>query len=286
MAKATQVATTSTKDQLPAHLQGGKKAKFGNIDTTRDLIIPRVKLLQAISPEVAELSLPGAAPGQFWHTIAAEPMGDKLKAVPLLFRASIVLWAPRNDDRGILARSSDGVHWDSGFANLEFEVKPKGAPKPIKINTGERVASSFVVGQDDGPSLADFGSSVPGDPKSAPMASLTYQFMFWFPDFVEYSPAIVINTRSSVRAAKQLISKIELRPVDSFGQVYEIGVTDERGDEGPYKGYSYTAAGYVDEQQLEITRGLYDRFADADWKANEEGDDTPTPGEAPSTKKF
>lgn len=251
-----------TDNSLPAHLQKGKQASFGNIDQN-DLIIPRVKLLQSTSDEVQTFAERGAKIGQFWHTLAEQPLGDKLRIVPLILKKELVLWAPRGDDRGILARSSDLRNWDPGFANLEFEVKIKGQPKPVKYYTKGNVAES---------GLAEFGSLIPGDNSSRPAASLTYRMMFYFPDFVDLSPAIIINTRSSIKAAKGLISKIELKPVDHYGQMYVMATTDEKGDEGPYKGYSYTSDGYADEPVYEAAKAMYERFKDADWKASEEGD--------------
>jgi hypothetical protein len=245
---------------LPAHLQQGKKASFGNIDQN-DLIIPRVKLLQSTSEEVLSHTERGAKIGVFWHTLAEEPLGDKLNFIPLILKKELVLWAPRGDDRGILARSSDLVNWDDGYANLEFEVKLKDVKEKITYHTRGNVAES---------GLAEFGSLNPHNPDSRPAASLTYRMMFYFPEFPEMSPAIVINTRSSIRAAKSLISKIELKPVDHYGQLYEMGTTDERGDEGPYKGYKYTSIGYVQEPEVfNAAKAMYEKFSALDWKTND-----------------
>lgn len=258
------MTTNTSKAALPAYLQGKEKqSRIGNIDQT-DLIIPRVKLLQAISPEVAEQNLPGAAPGMFWHTVAAEPLGKELIGVPIVVRKSIVLWSPRNDDRGVLARSSNGVDWDKGFENLKFEVKPKGSPSKIEYYTDANVKAS---------GLADFGSSIPGDPQSPPAAALTYNFMWYFPEFKHYSPAIIINTRSAVKPAKMLLSNLDQNPVDAYYRKFIIKTVDMVGAEGPYKGYAYQADGYVEEDVAAITKGLYDQFSSVDWRANEEDDE-------------
>lgn len=266
-----------TNSMLPAHLQGGKKASMGNIDQN-DLIIPRVKLLQATSPEVEAFVERGAKIGQFWHTLSESVLGNVVPVIPIVLKKELVLWAPRGDDRGILARSSDCINWDAGFQNLEFEVKVKGVAKPVKYRTMGNVAES---------GLAEFGSLIPDDPKSRPAASLTYRFMFYFPNTDDV--AIVINTRGSVKPAKMLISKIESKPVDHYGQLYDMGTTDEKSDEGPYKGYSYTSAGYADEKQYARAMSFYERFKDVEWKANEEADDVPardgaSGGEATSNK--
>src|SRR5262245_19171112 len=195
--------------EVPAHLQQYQKGRIGNIDST-DRIIPRIKLLQAISPELQDYG--GAKAGMFWHTVMQESLGPTFLGIPILIRKSYVLWSPRNDDRGILARAMDGVHWD--VPNAEFTVKPKGAPQPITYNTKESV-------QDSG--LDQFGSSIPGDPNSPPAASLTYNMMFYLPEMPELSPSVIINTRSSVKPMQQLLSRIDAKPVAHYVQMYEVG---------------------------------------------------------------
>lgn len=266
----TEVTTAEkTNSALPAHLQGGRKAKVGNLDTT-DMIIPRVKLLQAISPEVAGAeAIPGAKAGEFWHTIMGQSLGSKITAVPILIKKSQVLWSPRNDDRGILARSSDGINWDAGFEDKEFEVKPKGSPTKIKYFTDKNVAAS---------GLAEFGSSIPGDPNSPPALALTYNMMWFFPEFPDISPAVIINTRSSVKKAKLLISNLEMSPVDHYGRLFTIGTTDEMGDEGPYKGFSYTSSGFADEDIFNRCKSLFEMYSAAEWKPSDETEDEPSGG--------
>lgn len=262
------------KSNLPAHLQGGKQHQFGNIDST-DLIIPRVKLLQAISPEVTEQN--DAKAGEFWHTIAAESMGKVIRGIPIIVRKSFVLWSPRNDDRGILARSTDGRVWDT--PNLEFTVKPKGSPNPVTYKLGTSVHDKTG----DGPALSEFGSSIPGDANSPPAAALTYQMLWYYPDFPQFSPAIMINTRSSVKPAKALISRIDMMPIDSYGQMYDISIAQEQGDEGPYFNYKYVAAGFVEDEILfQQMAKLYEKFAATTWRANDETEEPEKNTDGPS----
>lgn len=271
-AETKAVATQQTgSNVVPAFAQADRKskAKIGNMDST-DLIIPRIKLLQAISPEVKD-EKEGAKDGQFWHTIAEQPMGSELRIVPILVKKTTVLWAPRGDDRGILARSTDNIHWDPGSENQEFEVQFKGQPKR-KIYTRGSVAES---------GLADFGSSVPGDKRSPPVASLTYTWLFALPDFPELSPVAVINTRSSLKAGRSLYNKIELRPAQPYAQIYTMFKTDEGTEGEPFNGYGYVGAGYVDDEDMfNAFKELHDRFSSEDtaWRVNEDTDDSPTDG--------
>jgi len=257
------VATKADVDpNLPAYLQGqqGKTSKLGNVDSS-DIIIPRVKLLQSTSPEVEAYDK--AKVGKFWHTLAEENLGDTLNIVPIFMKKEVVVWAPRGDDRGILARSSDCVNWDAGFENLDFEVRLKNVKEPFKFNTKDNVAQS---------KLLEFGQ-VNGDPDSKPYAALTYRFMFLFPDFLELGPAIIINTRSAIKPAKALISKIELRPHDHYAQQYVMGTTDETSDDGPYKGYKYTADGFPPEAAYNKAKELYALYKDVEWKTNDVDDE-------------
>lgn len=244
-------------DQLPAHLQQyANKERLGNLDES-DRIVPRLQLLQAISPEVTEFD--NAKAGTFWHNLATESLGNSIRAIPIVVRKSVILWAPRGDDRGILARSMDCVNWDN--PNMEFTVKPKGAAKPIIWATKGSVDES---------GLLEFGSSIPGDSRSNPAASLTYNTMWYLPDFPSYSPVVMINTRSQIKPTQQLYNRIDVRPVAHYAQLWEIGVVQEKGAEGPYFNVTYRAAGYPDEDTANRTKKLYDRYKITEWAANDE----------------
>jgi len=261
-------AVTKTDSSLPAHLQGGKSTSFGKVDA-KDLIVPRVKLMQATSPEMQTFD--GIKIGDFFHNVLEESWGQSVRIIPIMRRKEIVLWAPRGDERGILARSRDCIHWDEGFANLKFEVKLKGVKDPVTYETKGNVAES---------GLSEFGSAIPGDAKSRPAASETQRMLFASPDHKDAGPFLVINTRTSLARAKGLITKIEMRPVDPWGQVYVMGTSNEKGDEGDYKNYTYTADGYASEADFNWARDLYLRFKDLDFGAADEHDDASDPGAA------
>lgn len=273
-------AVTTTSNQLPAHLQGVQKsAKIGNIDSS-DLVLPRVKLLQAVSPELDAFN--DAKKGEFWHTIASQSLGTVLRGIPIVIRKSFVLWSPRGDDRGVLARANDGLKWDAP-AGTEFTVKPKKSPHNVTYKLGETVHDRV----DGLPALSEFGSSIPGDTNSPPAAALTYQILWYFPDLPGMSPAIMINTRSSVKAGKDLISKVDMRPVDHYAGAYQISIAKEVGDDGDFYNYRYAMDGYASEDEYVFAKQLFDRFGGADWKANDEDtseDDAKAGGGAASSK--
>lgn len=258
-------AMVAANSALPAFLQGrDKQAKIGNVDQT-DLIIPRVKLMQKISPELDQFE--AAKAGRFWHTVMSVDMGPELSFVPIVVRKTFVLWAPRTDDRGILARASDGLHWD--IPDLTFTVKPKKSPHDVTYKLGKTVHDRI----DGNPALSEFGSSVPGDGNSQPAAALTYEILAYFPDFPELSPAIILNTRSQVKPARDLLTKIEGRPVDHYYGKILAGVVQQKGAEGDFYNFRYQLDGYVDEGTAQITEGLFKKFETLAYRASDESEE-------------
>jgi hypothetical protein len=220
--------------------------------------------LQALNPELDTYE--NATKGEFWHTVANISMGSQLRAVPILVRKTYVLWAPRGDDRGILARATDAIHWNP--PDVEFTVKPKKSPKPVVWRTAKTVSES---------GLDRFGTSIPEDANSPPAASLTYEMMWLFPDFIEMGPAIIMNTRSAVKPAKDLLSKIEGRPVDHYYQQYIIGVTRAKNAEGDFFNYSYLSDGYADEKIGMMAKDAFLAYKDAEFRASDEHDEAEAP---------
>jgi hypothetical protein len=251
------------RSAIPAHLQGKEKtARIGNIDSS-DLVIPRIKLMQAVSPELTTYA--NARQGEFWHTILCESLGKELVGAPLVMRKTQVLWAPRGDDRGILARSRNGKTWDPPHG--EFKVKFKGNAREYTWRLAPTVAES---------GLDQFGSSRDDDPDSPPAAALTYELLWWFPELGLY--AIILNSRGSAKPCQLLLSMIDLKPMDHFYQLYSIKSIASKGPDGePYYNYSYTGLGYTDAAESVKTLELYERFKDAAFRASDEMTDTAAP---------
>jgi hypothetical protein len=253
--------TERKSNGLPAYLQDRQKTtRIGNYDRS-DLIIPRIKLMQKVSPEIEEFE--GAKPGEFWHSILNESMGTELVGIPIVMRKTQVLWAPRGDDRGILARSRDAIHWEPPEG--EFRVKFKMNPKEYVWKLAPTVAES---------GLDKFGSSRDDDPQSPPAASLTYEILWLFPERMDLGPSIILNSRGSVKVCQRLLSLIDAKPVDHFYQLYSIkSMVDKGGDNNTFFNYSYSSLGYADESDGEIARSMYEQYKDIAFRASDERTD-------------
>lgn len=257
---------TKEEAALPAYLQSYKGPMTNTDMDSNDRIVPRIKLLQAISPELKAFQ--AAQEGVYWHSVLNEPLGADLRFVVIMARKSYVLFAPRGDDRMILARSADGKSWDR--PNETFEVKIKGYPKPVVWATKGSVAES---------GLAEFGSSVPGDQQSPPAATLVYEYLVYLPDHPDLSPALISLSRSGIKRGKDLNSKITLRATSmpQYAQAYRAVVTTEQAAEGAYNGWSFKSDGLVSERDFNTVLALAKSFETANFKASDEdmADDSP-----------
>lgn len=69
--------------------------------------------------------------------------------------------------------------------------------------------------------------------------------------------------------------------MEHYGQLFDIGTILENKDGQPYYNVTFTAAGYVqDEATYKRYEALYQQFADKDWRANDERDESQEPGGA------
>ncbi len=68
-----------------------------------DLDVPRLKLIQALSPELEEFNQ--LRPGMFLHSAAEHIFDEPFKVVTLFYDKRYILWNPRDSGGGILARA-------------------------------------------------------------------------------------------------------------------------------------------------------------------------------------
>lgn len=225
---------------LPDFMRGDDQGK-DSIDSS-DLIIPRVALMQGISPAV----MAGQAEnGEFYHTINEEGMGSVLRVVPILHRRQWTLWRPLHEGGGVIARASDGMHWDEDF---DVEVAPyKDMPKKKVRYTAK---AGDVVSRDIG--LGKWGSADPENPDAGPAATLSHILLFCSLEHLDMGPFVVFLQKSSERAAKMLLTKIKMdTKTPIYGQVYEMSKVNAQNNAGQeYNQYAFKRNGWVPSEEL------------------------------------
>jgi hypothetical protein len=105
MPKATASKAVAKKDAaLPAYLSQAEQRGAENV-TTEDLQLPRIKMLQALSPEISKKStkIAGAEIGMFMNTLTGA-LSEELTIVPVFFYKKYLVWADkdRRPERGLI----------------------------------------------------------------------------------------------------------------------------------------------------------------------------------------
>jgi len=260
-------ATSTAKDdaQLPSYLQGQSYAKDDDNFDSSDVVLPRIKLLQGISPEIEQHD--NAKIGEFWHSGMDINLGPEVKFVVADRRKKYLLSAPLEDGQGVLARADDAKTWDRTGS---WDVKLKGIKKPVTwtIETTDLAESG----------LANWGTSNPDDEDSGPAATLFYDYLVFLPEHMDLGPAIISLARSSVKKAKKgLNDKIELqknngRPMQAL--VFKATSVTESSDSGDFKNWQFTSAGFnMDEGLFNLAREHIGALANIKIKDEADTDD-------------
>lgn len=112
--KSTAVQATSTSTDLASLDYGnlGGQESWGNLDTD-DLIVPRLALLQALSPQIQEdedTYIPGAKPGLWANTVTNE-IGETVNFVPVFLDHYFAEWRKRKEGGGFIGRHELGSEY-------------------------------------------------------------------------------------------------------------------------------------------------------------------------------
>lgn len=245
------------ESQVPAFLQNTQQgSRLQGMEST-DFIVPRIKLLQGISPEVQAFE--DAKVGNFWINVVDHNLGPDFRFVIINNRKRYLLLPPIGDERGVLARADDGRTWNTLGS---WDVKLKGMRNPVtwKIEDLDVRKSG----------LAEFGSSNPDDPDSNPAATLFYEYLVWLPDAGLPTPVLLSLARSQAKKARDLNGKVEFAGVPMQGLVFKANAIEDNGPEGPFKNYQFTRDGFADEELFNHACKLEERFRNISYSGAEE----------------
>jgi hypothetical protein len=233
-----QSALVATEAQLPAFMRGKAGAGMEQI-RPEDVEVPRLKLLQALSPELKIAEHLKA--GHWFHSVAEIGMGRSVRVVPLYADQSYILWRPRKSGGGILARAMDGIHWSP--PDSVFNVKLDSG-KEVTWKTASTVAKS---------GLAEWGSTDPTDPNSHPAATRMYNLVVLPLDHLELGPAVVTMQRASIRVARKLFSRLKLVTATAplYGLLFDLAAEETKNAAGQeFIVPKWTQAGFLQDEKV------------------------------------
>ena len=164
-----------------------------------DILLPRIKLLQPLSPEVVE---GGHKPGTMLLNLSNKNLGKEVLITPVLHFRSRIKWNPRDDGGGIDCSSPDAkVPTTNKYAEA-------CAPCPHK----------------------EWHNEAKSRKDQAPACTLYENFVVLLPG--EANPVVVPMEKTKTRAAKKFYSMAALKGGDMFNFTYKLSVVQEKNAEG------------------------------------------------------
>jgi hypothetical protein len=228
-------------EPIPEHLRrpaGQPKAGFEEVEQS-EIVFPRLKVCQALTPERDDSEpkyIPDLQEGQYFNSMTGKIYGNKIIVVPLLKFNNRILFRPKNDGGGILCRADDNKNGvgEPGGKCLTCPMAKFGSSTDEKGNPGKGTACTEYF---------NFPSIVIEDGKLHPENMLIASFK-----------------SSDIPEAKQWIGRMNLKPIDMFGGIYELTTKKKKFAKGTSFVQIVRNAGMVSVEMLETAKSVYEMF--------------------------
>ena len=209
--------------------------------TQEDLIIPRAKLIQALSPEITEGL--GVKPGAIINSLTKEVLPDEF--IPVFMFKNYIRFNPR---------SKADPNFDPAFEPGAVVWKSTD-PEDPKVVAETR-----------------FG---PNGEK--PIATTFLNFFSCFPGVS--MPVIVSFSKTSYKAGRQLLSLAKFCGGDMFSRKYRLSSLMETNDIATYAVLKVAPAGAVSPEECKLCERLWNDFSEKakEIQVHEDITDEPVP---------
>jgi len=208
-------------DPNAAPSRGFEEDSFDN----DDLIIPRAKLIQALSPEMSDDDLEGIKQGMIINSLSKEQLPDEF--IPIFSFKNFIRFN---------AKTPDAPGYDP-----EFE------PGAIIWKSNDHRDPKVV---------AECGFGPNGE---KPLAVTFMNFFSYFPGVP--MPIIVSFSKTSYKAGKQLFSLAKFSGGDMFSRKYKLSSVKETNDIASYFVLKVAGAGLASEDEYTIAERLWQEYS-------------------------
>lgn len=219
MSKSKEVTSPSTAN-LPAHLKDAQSGAGNENITSDDLELPRLKLLQALSPEVAEggdEQIAGAKPGMTVNTMTGEIMDD-FYAINVFFNREYAVFRDRT-------LGGDGV--------------------PLTVEATEEAAKNFIT--ENGLSLDEFNVT----------ETARHLLLICEEDGTPKYEALVLMSATRLRFSSEWNSQIVATGMDRYAGMWKISPKRVSNSKGSWFSYTVDFANWADPAAYEQAKAMY-----------------------------
>lgn len=215
--------------------------------TTDDLTIPRIVLIQDLSPQYKKDKpeyIEGANVGDMFNTVTNQVYGNNITIIPVLFRKEFIIWKDRKAGGGFRGAYPTYKEAQAAMAALDPAEQPS-----CKIKD---TAQQFVI-------IVDGRSTM---------------------DNPVFEEAVISLSGGLMGASRNLNSMCKMAGGDRFSRAYKMASVEVKGAKGEYKSYKFHPLGYVSETLYRLAEASYaaitagerdvDRRSDAEPAATDE----------------
>lgn len=209
---------------VPAHVRAAQGAGRGNEDVGSAIAIPRIKLLQKMSPEVDKYSpkhIEGADVGHFINSISSEVYGEELYALSLKFKVEYVVWRSMDAGGGLLGNFTNQADAEAAVAAQE---------KPAEYEIKDTHQHILLL----------------KDPKTGDMSH----------------PIIMDFTSSKLRVSRSWNTQIASKGGDRFSSLWRLKSQPVESRTGQqFMNLDVEWVGWSTEEDYKVAEGLFDQFS-------------------------
>lgn len=206
-------------NEIPDFLKQGNRGAE-NVGTD-DMIIPRIELIQALSP-VRKKSDPayieGAEEGMLYNNVTRALYGTEVTVVPVYYTKQFLVWKDRKAGGG----GSNGFRGAFASKELADRAIAELAEEALEVSD---TAQHFVLVRN-------------GD---------------------DWQEAVISMAKSKVKVSKRWNSLMRLSNTDSFSRAYKLSATTETNARNEsYFNFNVAALGFVNKELYDRAEKLYE----------------------------
>ncbi len=210
-------AMVLVQDQVPDYIDMNSQRGSENVGTD-DLIIPRLEVLQALSPAVTKGDpgyIPGAEPGDLVNSVTNQNYGKEVFVVPAHYSKMFLVWRDRKQGGGFLGSFPDPEQANERIAAEENKQGLAVMDTPTHI--------CLLINRETG----------------------------------KCEEIIIPMPRTKAKVSRQWNSIIRLAGGDRFSRVYRISTGSEKNDKGSFWNFVISHTGFPSKKVYLQAEDLY-----------------------------
>lgn len=208
--------------------------------TAKDIILPRIDVLQALSPQLKKSNaayIEGAEQGIIFNTVTGQLYGSDINFVPVKFQREYIVWQDRELGGG----------FNGAFpTEAEAEAERRNQESPENFEVVETHVHFVLVVHDDG----------------------------------RVEEAVLSLAKSKRKVSRKLNSLVQMFGSDRFSRVYKLTAVEAEGRKGEYWNFEVSAVGWATKPLFDKGLATYEAIVAGERGIDRSADTGEVPDDA------